>query len=183
MIQLSNTYEDERIQEAGECRAARGVPFDFHAELFVEHSMAEVWSCFSNLARWSAWSPICRGSRLVHPGELGLGSVLEIRLQVVGMILTVPARVVQFKPPELMTWQAEIFGISAQHTYRFIALNHGTLLCNHETLSGAPFPLDRLIRAWFLLGRISSESLKGLRAEIRGQVRLGVRSRSSEFKL
>jgi hypothetical protein len=132
----------------------------------VEHSPAAVWSCFSNLARWAVWSPICRGCRLTHPGELRLGSILEIRFRVVGLILTVPARVVQFNPPESMTWQGQKFGIRASHTYRFIPHNHGTVLCNDETLFGTGFPLNRLITAWYRLGKVSSGSLKGLRREL-----------------
>jgi uncharacterized protein YndB with AHSA1/START domain len=164
MWQLSSAYIEEGISEAHETNRA---PLSFSAQLYVEHSPAAVWSCFSNLARWGEWSPICRGCRLSHPGELRLGSVLEIRFKVAGLILTVLARVVQFDPPESMTWRGEKFGIRASHTYSFKPHNQGTILCNHETLSGARFPLDRLIRAWYRIGKVSSESLKCLERELR----------------
>ena len=164
MWQVSSAYIEESIRETRETNRA---PLSFSAQLYVEHSPAAVWSCFSNLARWEKWSPICRGCRLTHPGELRLGSVLEIRLQVVGLILTVPARVVQFNPPESITWRGEKFGIRASHSYRFIPHNQGTMLCNHETLSGARFPFNGLITAWYRIGKVSSESLKCLERELR----------------
>lgn len=163
MSRLAGAYAEERLDATQE---SHRTPLRFYADLFVEHSPADVWSCFSNLARWTVWSPICVGCRLIRPEELGLGSILEIRFKVVGLILTVPVRVVQFNPPESMTWQAEKFGIRASHTYRFTAHNQGTLLCNDETLSGARFPLNRLITAWYRLGKVSSGSLKGLRHEL-----------------
>lgn len=141
-------------------------PLQFYAELFVEHSPSAVWRCFSNLARWRVWSPLCRGCRLIDNDRLQVDSVLEIRFKVVCITITVPVRIVEFNPPESMTWQGQKFGIKARHTYRFIPHNHGTLLCNDETLIGPPFPLDRLIRVWYRLGKISSGSLKGLRGEL-----------------
>jgi len=166
MSQLSSTSEREGIRKTPDTRETHWAPLRFYAELYVEHSRSDVWSYFSDLAKWRRWSPICCGCRLIDNGRLQVDSVLEIRFKVVGVTIRVPARVLQFNPSESMTWQGQKFGISANHTYRFIPHNHGTLLCNDETLFGTGFPLNRLITAWYRLGKVSSESLKGLRREL-----------------
>ncbi len=147
--------------------ASDGRPLRFYAELFVEHSPAQVWSFFSDLERWTDWSPICRGCRLRDDHQpLQVGSILEISFAVAGVVLHVPATVVHFDPPTSITWHGRKFGINAFHSYSFLPQDQGTLLCNDERLFGCAFPLSSLVSAWYRLGKLSSESLRGLKREL-----------------
>ena len=167
MSQVWSPYERESLEETRDLRVAREAPLRFYAELFVEHSPADVWTFFSDLAKWRRWSPICRDCRLRDDrGELQRGSILEISFAVGGIHLTVPARVVQFDPPKSITWQGQKFGIQATHRYGFIPRNEGTLLCNEEVFAGVGFPLNRLMSAWYRASKLSSESLKGIKREL-----------------
>jgi hypothetical protein len=163
LSQLSIDYERQRIRET---RGIGEAPLRFYAELFVEQSPAVVWSYFADLAKWMEWSPICYGCRLKNNDRLQLDSVLEMRLRFLWVSITVPARIVQFNPPEAITWQGQKFGIDATHTYCLIPHNRGTLLCNEETISGAGFSLSKLIAAWYRRSDLGSESLKGLKREL-----------------
>lgn len=163
MSQLWTTYE----QESGETiRETEETSLRFYAERFVEHSPSAVWSFFSDLTKWTSWSPICRSCRLTDQGTLQPGSILEIHFRILGLTLSVPALVVQFNPPTSITWQGQKFGIHATHSYRFIPHNEGTLLCNEETFSGVGFPLSRLMSTWYRLSKLSSESLQGIEREL-----------------
>ena len=166
MSQLLTRYSCKRTLKNRALRTGRRA-LRFYAELFVEHSPAQVWSLFSNLERWPAWSPICRACRLRDDRQqIQVGSILEIRFAVMGLVLNVPATVVHFDPPTSITWHGRKFGINAIHSYRFLPQNHGTLLCNEETLFGFAFPLSSLVRAWYHLSKLSSESLQGLKREL-----------------
>jgi hypothetical protein len=90
------------------------------------------------------------------------GSVLEVSFTIAGVTVTVPCRVMQFDPPKSITWQGELFGVQATHTYRFVPRNEGTLLCNEETFAGVSFPLNGLIRTWYRTSRLSETSLQGI---------------------
>jgi hypothetical protein len=103
---------------------------------------------------------------MIDNGPLRLDSVLEMRLKVVGITVTVPARVMQFDPPESITWQGQQFGIHATHNYRFIPRNEGTLMCNEEIFTGVGFPLSGLLSAWYRASKLSEESLHGIRREL-----------------
>ena len=168
MSQLSVTYKRQSIEETPQSCVGGETLLRFYSELFLEHSPADVWSFFSDLAKWRRWSPICRDCRLTgdDPGELQLGSVLAISFAVAGINLTVPARVVQFNPPTSITSQGQKFGVQAIHRYDFIPRNQGTLLCNEEVFTGVGFPLNRLISAWYRTSKLSSESLEGIKREL-----------------
>jgi Polyketide cyclase / dehydrase and lipid transport len=169
LSQLSIAYGRQRITQTRETGEA---PLHFYAELFVDQSPAVVWSYFVDLAKWMEWSPVCYGCRLKNNDRLQLDSVLEIRLRFFGVSIMIPARIVQFNPPEAITWQGQKFGIDATHTYRFIPHNQGTLLCNEETISGTRFSLSKLIAVWYRRSDLGCESLKGLKREL-GKTTLG----------
>ena len=167
MLQLLSTYIEEGINETRATREAHRAPLRFYAELYVERLPSDVWSYFSDLAKWRHWSPICRGCRLNDDrGELRLGSILEISFAVMGITMTVPSQVVQLDPPNLITWQGQKFGIKATHRYHFIPRNGGTLLCNEETFTGVGFPVNGLMSAWYRASKLSEESLQGIRREL-----------------
>src|SRR5215216_3694318 len=96
-------------------------PLRFYAELYVERPPSMVWSLFSDLARWSQWSPICHESRLLGDGRLEAGAVMQLRFHVGSIPVTVPARIVAVRPASVVSWRARAFGIEALHTYRFRA--------------------------------------------------------------
>ena len=156
--------------DQGKARAAREsyrARLRFYAELYVEHSPSDVWSYFSNLSEWRRWSPICRGCRLNDErGELRLGSILEISFAVMGITMTVPSRVIQFDPPNVITWRGQKFGVNAIHSYRFIPRSEGTLLSNEETFSGVSFPLNGLMGKWYRVNNLSEASLQGIKREL-----------------
>ena len=157
--------DDQRKARAA--RESYRAPLRFYAELYVERLPSDVWSYFSDLAKWRHWSPICRGCRLNDDrGELRLGSILEISFAVMGITMTVPSQVVQLDPPNLITWQGQKFGIKATHRYHFIPRNGGTLLCNEETFTGVGFPVNGLMSAWYRASKLSEESLQGIRREL-----------------
>ena len=159
--------EPEAIQMPRQSSATRPRPLRFYAELFVEHSPSDIWSYFVDLARWPRWSPICRGCRLSDDqGELRSGSILEVSFAILGVTLMAPCRVIQFEPPQSITWQGELFGVQATHTYRFIPWNEGTLMCNEETFVGVNPPLKRLMLAWYGASRLSEKSLQGIKREL-----------------
>ena len=150
-------------------RESRRTNLSFYSELFVEHSPAAVWSFFTDLSRWSEWSPICRGCRLRGDYELTLGSVLEISFAVIGITLTVPSTIVEFDPPGAITWHGQKFGIHAIHSYRFLPQEAGTLLCNEETFTGTTLPARALMSAWYRRTKLSRRSLEGIRRELSGR--------------
>jgi hypothetical protein len=133
----------------------------------VEHSPEAVWKFFSDFARWTTWSSVCRGCRLRDGGELQrelqLGSVLEISSALLGVPFTVPATVVEFEPPTRITWRGQKRGIHAIHSYRFRPRNGGTLLCNEETFSGVWFPFSALMGPWYRATDFSRQSLERIR--------------------
>lgn len=148
---------------------AESRPLRFYAELFVEHSPADVWALFSDFERWTTWSPICRGCRLRDDGkELQVGSVLDISFSVMGLRLMVPSTVVQFDPPASIAWHGTKFGLHAIHSYRFLPREQGTLLCNEETFFGAGLPQAGLMGAWYRSSKLSSRSLVGLKRQLDG---------------
>jgi len=109
---------------------------------------------------------------MIDNGPLRRDCVLEMRLKVAGITVTVPARVMQFDPPESITWQGQGFGIHATHNYRFIPRNEGTLMCNEETFTGVGFPLSALISAWYRASKVGEASLQGIRRELLGTIGL-----------
>ena len=141
----------------------RPKPLRFYAELYVERPPSAVWSFFSDLRRWSQWSPVCRESRLLGEGGLEVGAVLQLRFHISSIPLTVPARLVAVRRPSVVSWQAQAFGVEALHTYRFRAQGAGTLVTNEEVFYGVAFPFDRLIAGWYRMSRLSSRSLHGMK--------------------
>ncbi len=169
MSRVLTTYTGERsgVDYERAARERQGAPLNFYAELFMAHSPETVWSFFSDLGKWTTWSPICRGCRSsAPPAELRLGSILEISFAVCGVVLTVPSTVVEFEPPTTIAWQGQKFGVEAIHRYRFRRRNGGTLLCNEETFSGIAFPLTGLLSAWYRASQLSRRSLEGIRREL-----------------
>jgi ligand-binding SRPBCC domain-containing protein len=168
LFQPLTTYTGDRRSINCE-RVAREVPGArrrYYAELFVEHSPEAVWKFFSDFAKWTTWSKVCRGCRLRDDDELQLGSVLEISSALFGVTFTVPATVVEFDPPTRITWRGQKWGIRAIHTYRFLPRNGGTLLCNEETFSGVWFPFSALMSPWYRATDFSRQSLEGIRREL-----------------
>jgi ligand-binding SRPBCC domain-containing protein len=169
LFQPLTTYIGERGSEYYE-RAARETPGAwrrYYAELFVEQAPETVWAFFTDFAKWTTWSPVCRGCRLSDErSEVQVGSVLEISSMVFGVTFTVPATVVEFDPPNAITWQGEKLGIQAIHSYRFLSRDGGTLLCNDETFSGVWFPFSALMSPWYRTTRFSRQSLEGIKREL-----------------
>ena len=159
MSQLLQTYHQEIVE-------LQRTQLHFSDELWVQRSPSGVWSYLTDLTEWKWWSPICRSCNLAGGGKLQLGSVLHIRFAILGIDITVSATVVQFEPPELISWRGQKFGIDAIHTYRFIPQSEGTLMCNDETFSGVRFPLNRLMTAWYRASKLSSQSLHGIKREL-----------------
>src|SRR5687768_16432715 len=138
----------------------------FYAELYVEQRPETVWSYFSDLTKWNQWSPICLGCRLVEGVQLGTGSVLQIRFRVARITTVVLANVINVKSPRLITWTGKKFGLKAVHTYRFESHGTGTLMSNEETIFGAPFPINNLIKSWYKTSNLSLQSLAGIKREL-----------------
>jgi len=168
VFQPLTTYTGARrsINYERAVREEPGARRRYYAELFVEHSPEEVWKFFSDFARWTTWSRVCRGCRLRDDEELQLGSVLEIRSALFGVTFTVPATVVEFEPPTRITWRGQKWGIRALHSYRFLPRNGGTLLCNEETFSEVWFPFSALMGPWYRATDFSRQSLEGIRREL-----------------
>ncbi len=137
-------------------------PLRFYAELYIERPPSIVWSFFSDLAKWSQWSPICRQSRLLGKEELEAGAVLQLRFTILSIPFTVPTKLVAVHPLSVLSWQGKAFGIETLHTYRFRAQKNGTLITNEELYYGVKFPLNHLITLWYRMSRLSSRSLHGI---------------------
>ena len=138
----------------------------FYAEVFTWHPPEVVWAYFSDLTKWPEWSPICQGCKLMDSDRLAKGSVLEICFKLLGVNICVPSRIVDLKPPGLITWTGRKFGLRAIHTYSFTASDSGTLMSNEETLCSVPFPLSWLIKNWYRVTKLSSASLEGIQREL-----------------
>ena len=142
----------------------QAAPLRFRSELTTAHAPTEVWRCFEDLTRWSAWSPICRDCRTTEGESLELGRVLIMRLSILGVTVTIRARVARVDPPEAVTWEFRRFGVRASHTYRLCAQGSGTRIVNEELVFGLPRPLRALVSAWFAATELSRRSLLGIRA-------------------
>jgi len=137
-------------------------PLRFYAELYVEKPPSIVWSLFSDLARWNQWSPICHESRLLGNERLAIGSILQLRLSMSGIPITIQTRLINVNPHSVISWHGRAFGIEAMHTYRFHAQKTGTLITNEEVFYGATFPFNHLITGWYRMSKLSSNSLHGI---------------------
>ncbi|HEY6187852.1 MAG TPA: SRPBCC family protein [Pyrinomonadaceae bacterium] len=138
-------------------------PLRFYAELYVERPPSVVWSLFSDPARWNQWSPICHESRLLGSEQLATGSVLQLRLSMSGIPITIQTRLINVNPHSVISWHGRAFGIEAMHTYRLRAHKTGTLITNEEVFYGVTFPLNHLIAGWYRMSRLSSSSLDGIK--------------------
>jgi|ERR1044071_614454 ligand-binding SRPBCC domain-containing protein len=138
-------------------------PLRFYAELYVERPPSIVWSFFSDLAKWSQWSPICRQSRLLGNEQLETGAILQLSFNILSIPITVPTKLVAVHPHSVLSWQGKAFGIETKHTYRFRALKNGTLITNEELYYGVRFPFNHFITVWYKMSRLSSRSLQGIK--------------------
>lgn len=149
-----------------------GVPFSdgaslrIYSELYIGRPPAEVWSCFPDPARWSGWSPICTACRIADGRPLETGSILVMRLRILGVTFTIRAAVVHAAAGEVIKWECRRFGVTASHTYRLRPKGTGTLISNEEVLFGLPGPLRLLVWAWFVSTDLSRRSLRGIRTRV-----------------
>jgi hypothetical protein len=150
------------IETGGRRRPA--APLRIRSELTTGHAPAEVWRCLGDLTEWSAWSPICRDCRTAEGEALEVGRVLVMRLSILGVTVTIRARVTRVDPPEAVGWEFRRFGVTASHTYRLCAQGTGTRIVNEELVAGLPSPLRALVAAWFASTEVSRRSLVGIRA-------------------
>jgi ligand-binding SRPBCC domain-containing protein len=142
---------------------AKKAPLRFYSELYVEKPPSAVWAFFIDTAKWNCWSPICRECRLIERDGLEAGAVLEMRVKVMRIPLTIRAKIFEADKPSAIGWKGEAFGIRATHTYRFLAQGAGTLMTNEELIYGARFPFNHLITGWYKASRLSSGSLEGIK--------------------
>ena len=138
----------------------------FHAQLYVQHKPAVVWSYFSDLTQWNRWSPICLDCRLAGGVALEAGSVMRIRFRAVHITTVVLANVIALRSPQIITWTGARFGLNAVHTYRFESCGTGTLMTNEETFFGARFPISKMIKRWYKTSDLSFQSLAGIKREL-----------------
>ncbi|HYK19360.1 MAG TPA: SRPBCC family protein [Pyrinomonadaceae bacterium] len=138
----------------------------FYAELYVEQSPATVWSYFSDLTRWSCWSPICLDCCLVNGAGLGPGATMRIRFQVARLPTVVLANVIGMNSPQFITWTGVKFGVSSIHTYRFESQGTGTLMINDERFFGVPYPISNAMEWWYRKTDLSLKSLQGIKREL-----------------
>jgi len=138
----------------------------FRAEVPVNVTPEEVWAYFTDLSKWPAWSPICRECTLRDGVELGLGSVLQMRLRFFGMTFTGEVTVVEFEPPHKITWRSVRPRAKIEHTYLFLPHKHGTLLVNEETLTDVARWLRWPMWLWLRGMNLSRSSLNGLKREL-----------------
>ena len=121
---------------------------------------------FSDVSRWSAWSPMCRGCRILTGDRLEVGAILRMRLRLAGVTVPVHATVIDLRPPMTMTWEARVLGITAVHTYRFSPRGGGTVMANEERFLGLFFPLDALVFRWYTARGIGGASLHGMKRRL-----------------
>lgn len=138
----------------------------FYAETYIDAPPEVVWSSFEDLSRWPRWSPVCASCSLVGASRLSLGAVIDTRLSIAGLTLSVRSSIVELEPPNLVTWTGSAFGITGRHTYRFTPQGQGTQATNEEILCGVGFPLSILVKSWFNATGLSSSSLAGLKREV-----------------
>ena len=143
-----------------------GLPVRVYSEVHITRPPADVWRCFSDPTRWSAWSPICTECRVADGRPLVAGSTLVMRLRILGFTFAVRAPVVCVEPAEVIGWEFHQFGMMASHVYRLRAHGQGTLMSNEETLWGLPGPLRSLVRTWFASTDLSRRSLNGIRSVV-----------------
>lgn len=141
-------------------------PMRFYAETYIDAAPDIVWSFFEDVGRWPHWSPVCGSCSLIGATRLSLGAVLDTRLSIVGLTLSIRSSIVQLEPPNLITWSGSAFGLTGRHTYRFQPRGRGTYATNEEILYGVAFPLSILVRRWFHSTGLSSASLEGLKREV-----------------
>ena len=142
-------------------------PVCFYAELYVEQSPATVWSYFSDLTRWSSWSPICLECGLVNGAGLGPGAIMRIRFRLAYFPTVVLANVIGMNSPQFITWTGAKFGVSSVHTYRFVSRGTGTLMINDERFFGVRYPISDAMRWWYRKTDLSLQSLQGIRRELK----------------
>ena len=149
-----------------EVPSADGASLRIYSELYIGRPPAEVWSCFPDPARWSGWSPICTACRTADGRPLETGSILVMRLRILGVTFTIRAAVVRAASGEVIGWECHRFGVTASHTYRLRAKGTGTLISNEEILLGLPGPVRLLVQAWFAYTNLSRRSLYGIRTRV-----------------
>lgn len=100
------------------------------------HASPEVlWTCFSDLAKWSHWFPALSAAEWTagNPWTLGARIRQTIRFGFpLGRITTI-VTICEISPAPYVAWNGRMAGMEMVHGYRFDATAHGTeVLSRHE---------------------------------------------------
>lgn len=102
------------------------LPIEGHVELPI--GVDRVWDAFLDVERWPEWNRCVKRAR-VKDGELREGATLVWTFGAIKPYLPyrMPARakIVEFDPRVKVTWEADVAGFHALHSYLFADLGEG----------------------------------------------------------
>jgi len=117
----------------------------YRSEFPVQASPEAVWRVLMDFDSYPAWNP-----QIVHiSGRKELGAVIELRLSMPGRpSMDLKARLTDFEPPRLLTWQGHVLAPWLFSGNRVFAIephgSGGVMLTHSEDISGLLSPLFAL---------------------------------------
>jgi hypothetical protein len=126
-------------------------PLPIEGSIELDLPVERLWETFTDVRGWSRWNPCIWRSWLVD-GRLELGARLVLVFEPIKpwLLYKLPAaaRIVEFEPHERLTWEVDLAGFHALHSYRFAALGGGR--CRFGSWEVAEGPTYFAVRRFWL---------------------------------
>lgn len=112
--------------------------------VFIHAPLETVWAVFSEIENWSGWNPVCRECRLETGDAMTEGACISFKLNPLTP-MRIASVVTHCEAGRALTWTGDKWGIHAEHTFKFEAVDSKVRLESIETFSGLMLWPARLI--------------------------------------
>ena len=126
-------------------------PLPIEGSVELDMPVERLWQAFLDVERWPRWNPCIWRSR-VRDGELREGATLAWVFNPIKRwypyTMPASAKIVEFERHDRVTWEVNVLGFHALHSYRFAAL--GPDRCRFGSWEVAEGPAFRATRRFWI---------------------------------
>jgi hypothetical protein len=137
---------------------------NMQSSALISASRSRVWQVFSNVPRWTQWSPVTLRSDVDAGFSWRPGEQLRLKLRMAGVGVPFDVRVTESRPAERIAWASTEFTVTAVRTFIFADTSSGTLVTDHKAFSSPILPIW-LFYPRPIIRRMTESFLADLKAE------------------
>jgi hypothetical protein len=114
---------------------------NMQSSVLISASRDHVWQVFSDVRRWTQWSPVTLRSDVSEGFDWREGEELWLKLRMAGVGVPFHVRITKSQTPGRVAWASTQFTVTAVRTFMFDETADGTRVTDHKAFRSPVLPI------------------------------------------